>query len=330
MSISAGKSRTRFKAQSEEEEELTQISVSLAKSQLDSVLKQAGIQSLLAESFPELFDLAGDDPLGPDEFVDQLEELQASTEGISSEIRANIKRAADEALRLGESDISAFAQRGIENVRDVLAPGRGLRPGDSPILGLGSDIVEEAQRQQGQLTRSVRGAEAGLLVSELTAERANNFDRRKSVIELESSLAQASTSNRLQNRAVFGQIAAGFGVEGTTNVAQTLGTVQLPRLNAPKKRFKQGEFDTADVAALIGASASACWVAAEFYGWGTPAWWSARTWLMEDWRGPHAAAFRWLYRRYGERVAGWVRQSPRLRATLRPFFEWARRRGEAT
>jgi len=80
--------------------------------------------------------------------------------------------------------------------------------------------------------------------------------------------------------------------------------------------------------ALTGGLAGGCWVAAEFYGWGTPDWWDARNWLMDGWKGEEADSFREVYARDGMDLAKRVREDDSYRETVRPMFEWARKQGE--
>lgn len=71
------------------------------------------------------------------------------------------------------------------------------------------------------------------------------------------------------------------------------------------------------------AVVAGCWIAAKLYGRCSPEFYYTRYWLMEGWHGPFARLTRKLYHRYGERLA----QHPRIVTLLKPFFDWAMRKG---
>ncbi len=73
-----------------------------------------------------------------------------------------------------------------------------------------------------------------------------------------------------------------------------------------------------------------CWVAAEFFGWFTPAWFATRDWVMEQWQGEEAEAFRSFYLRHGPDLARAMRDNAALRGEWRPVFERFRELGEAS
>jgi hypothetical protein len=70
-----------------------------------------------------------------------------------------------------------------------------------------------------------------------------------------------------------------------------------------------------------------CWVSGEYFGLWTPSWWAARNWIMDGWQTPLGKAFRAVYVKHGERLAGLVRRNRIVRATLRPIFLWCRKKG---
>lgn len=71
-------------------------------------------------------------------------------------------------------------------------------------------------------------------------------------------------------------------------------------------------------AALVGGGmkGAGCWVAREVFGEGNALWRIFQGWLLED--GP--AWVRWLYLRYGERIARWLRDKPRLKRLVRTWM----------
>lgn len=89
----------------------------------------------------------------------QLDEIRRGGRATDEQKRL-IGEIADRAIETGDTDISRFLDKGFLQMREELAPARGLRPTDSPILDAGGQVLEEALRQKGQLTSQVRGAQA--------------------------------------------------------------------------------------------------------------------------------------------------------------------------
>ena len=89
----------------------------------------------------------------------QLDEIERGGRA-TPEQKALIGEIANRAIETGDVDISRFLNQGLDTVREDLAPARGLRPTDSPMLDAGGRVLEEALRQKGQLTSQVRGAQA--------------------------------------------------------------------------------------------------------------------------------------------------------------------------
>ena len=84
-----------------------------------------------------------------------------------------IDEAIDAQIALGGSDIETATRRGLELLREELAPSLGLRSTDTPILDRGGRVVEEGLRQFSQLSRDARatGAEQRLNFPLQAAER---------------------------------------------------------------------------------------------------------------------------------------------------------------
>lgn len=83
----------------------------------------------------------------------------------------------------------------------------------------------------------------------------------------------------------------------------------------------------AGVGSLMAAFAGMCHVAAEFYGWFTPDWFNARSWLLDGWQGAEAERFRSVYREHSESMAERVREDSGYAKAIRPLFDWAREMG---
>jgi hypothetical protein len=245
MGLGTSKSKVKISLPeaSEEEKTVTDVAVRLAEEQLAFAERQAEIADYLFENMPELFEAAGAaGALDEGALAEDLEALRAGT--ATPEQRDLISRTVENALKLGRSDIDRFTQEGLERVRDVLAPERGLRPGDSPILGLGSDIMEEGQRQYGNLVSSLRGFEAERLLN-------LPYERGFPITQLQAELAQNAFTNRLNLAGATGSL--GLGMNPSFNVPQALSVIQQPRL---EQKTIKGKYQASPMQ-MIGMGASA-------------------------------------------------------------------------
>lgn len=135
-----------IKSITEGELQLQDIGSQIAQQQLQSILQQAGFQDLLAGTTGQAF--------SPQAIAD-IERRASAAGQLTPEEEALIAKTRDTALASGESDIKRFVTEGISTLKEELAPARGLRPSDTPIVDRGGKIISEAIRQQGQLVRSV-------------------------------------------------------------------------------------------------------------------------------------------------------------------------------
>lgn len=106
---------------------------------LDSALRQVPIQEELLQR--------------------QLDEIRRGG-AATDEQKALIKQIADRAIETGQGDINRFLGSGLDQVRNQMAPARGMRPDDGPMVDAAQRVLEEAVRSQGQLSSQVRGAQA--------------------------------------------------------------------------------------------------------------------------------------------------------------------------
>lgn len=101
----------------------------------------------------------------------QTELLELNVENIkrggaaSPEQLAFIKQFTDLSIEAGRSDIERSTRDALTRVREELAPARGLRPTDTPIRQVGANIAEEGLRQESQLIRNLRAAEASAAIN---------------------------------------------------------------------------------------------------------------------------------------------------------------------
>lgn len=207
----SGRSSTKLPPPTEEEQAVTEALVDAVSSQLGAIQQQVEVQRQLFESFPNLFTQA-----------EQAAEATSAIPEITDEERRLVEEQVQEQLELGETDITRFRDEGLRQIRDVLAPSRGLFTEDSPILNAAADVVQEAQIQQGQLGRSLRSQGIDRL-----------FDRQL----LRAELAQNAFRNRLNLAGSAGSI--GLGLNPNVNIPQALGVLQQPRLAQATTKFRQ-------------------------------------------------------------------------------------------
>lgn len=168
---------------------------------------------------------------------DMLKRIRAGGEATPLEIEL-INAATEQALALGESDITRFLKEGLTTLREELAPQLGLRPSDTPILDRGARAVEESTRQQGQLVRDLRGQQfasrlgfplqrAGVLGG-LNLNQQNLAQSRKQFL---GQLKENAFINRLQ--LAQGRTGAGLGLAGAgqPNIAPLFGNVSSKTSN---------------------------------------------------------------------------------------------------
>lgn len=199
----------------EEELELTRTQVEIQREQLELLKEQRVEQGqafqFLTDELNRLNEQAVEvDPVFAEIQEMELERLRRGGAASPEELRL-IEEATTRAEELGTEQIAGFQAESLQQLRDVLAPARGLRPGDRPIVARGEEIIQEGQRQQGQLATGLAQTRAeaelnfplarGKLLSEIgtfqqqLAESSRNFQQQ---------LQQTAFENRLR-LASFGQ-----------------------------------------------------------------------------------------------------------------------------
>jgi len=98
-------------------------------------------------------------PLQEELLQRQLDEIRRGGAATDEQKRL-IADVADRALNAGQTDINRFLGAGLDQVRNQMAPARGMRPDDGPMQEAAQRVLEEAVRQQGQLAQQVRGAQS--------------------------------------------------------------------------------------------------------------------------------------------------------------------------
>lgn len=67
---------------------------------------------------------------------------------------------------------------------------------------------------------------------------------------------------------------------------------------------------------IAGGMIAACWVAREVYGIENPKWLEFREWMLND----SPSWFRNLYLKYGERIAKFISNKPRVKSIIRKWM----------
>lgn len=201
-----------------EEMELTRTQVELQKEQL-SILKEQRVEQATAFEFltDELNRLneaaVTEDPVFQEIQQLELERIRRGGAASPKEIEL-IEEATARAEELGTGQIQQFQEQSLGQLRDILAPARGLRPSDRPIVARGEEIVREGQRQQGQLVTGLAQTRATAelnfpLAREQVLSQIGQFQQQlsESARNFQQQLQQTAFENRLR--------LAGFGQQGS-------------------------------------------------------------------------------------------------------------------
>lgn len=89
----------------------------------------------------------------------QLDEIRRGGAATDEQKRL-IADITNRAIESGDIDIDRFMDTGLGQIRNEMAPARGMRPDDGPMIDAAQRVLEEAVRQKGQLTGNLRGAQA--------------------------------------------------------------------------------------------------------------------------------------------------------------------------
>ena len=110
-------------------------------------------------------------------------------------------------------------------------------------------------------------------------------------------------------------------------------TYQLELQQAFEKKQANKAMIASIAGSVLGGATSAagafCHAAAEYFGWFTPDWFAARSWIVDGWHGRTADLFRAFYFRHSSKLAWTIRNVPGMRALWKPFFVKAARLGGA-
>lgn len=134
------------------EQRLREIGIDISESQLRAMLGTEGLQAFLSNLSQQAF--------SPEALAD-IEKRAGEAGKLTPEEERLISQAASLGFQQGASDIDSAMKQGLELLRQELAPSRGLRSTDTPILDRGGQIVGEGIRQKGQLGLGLQQQAAG-------------------------------------------------------------------------------------------------------------------------------------------------------------------------
>ena len=151
---------------------------------------------------------------------DTLQRLEAGGGATPKELEA-LRGAADAAIESGGRNIDRFSDDALKQLRDVLAPSRGLRPTDSPITDSGGRVLSEAIRAKGDLVSNIRASEAAARLNAPLATQQFYGAVGTSQAALAESSARFATD--LRESAAMGRLQLAGGYGGFINDSGRLG-----------------------------------------------------------------------------------------------------------
>lgn len=226
-----------------EETALVEKQTELLDFQLAQLQKQAEFQTTAFDQASGLLDLQQAEvqriadrraELEPvqQEMLDRLLAQVRSGGQATPEQIALIDQATEAALEAGESDIGRAERSALETLREELAPARGLRPTDTPILDRGARVAEEATRQRGQLARDLRGAAATARLNFPLAAGSQLFGQASALQnfaqaqeQFSQQLRESAALNRLNLTQSKGGLGLGLATGVGANPGQTLSAL---------------------------------------------------------------------------------------------------------
>lgn len=155
MSRTRGRSKERantsLDAAGSLEQLLQQIGVDISQTQLQALLGSQDFNQFLTGQAREGFSA---------ESLAESEARANQAGQITDQEAGFIQDAASLGFQQGSSDIDRSTTLGLQQLRQELAPGRGLRSSDTPILDRGGQIVGAGIHQKGQLSLGLQGQAA--------------------------------------------------------------------------------------------------------------------------------------------------------------------------
>lgn len=208
---------------SDQEKQLLQAGIGISNEQLAAIRAQAGQQTianqattpLIPGQTSQLIEMqrqaeaaqgrsAGAQPT-QDAALQRTAAMAAGGNAVTPQQAALIDQATNSALALGRSQITAQSQDQLNQLRDTLAPSRGLRTTDTPILDRGDIIGQAGVRSMSDLAQSLSGQNAQarlaypLQANQLsTSQNQNVLNFTQSNDQFAQQLAESAFQNRLR------------------------------------------------------------------------------------------------------------------------------------
>lgn len=186
-------------------------------------------------------------PLQQELLERQLDEIRRGGRA-TDEQKALIAEITQRGIDAGDSDIGEFLSKGLSTIREELAPSRGMRPDDAPIIDQGEELAMEALRQKGLLTSQMRGAQASaelnfpLEASKVFGQQAQ-FQQgfQSSMNQFLQGLRQQAANNRFQfqSQAFAAPMSAGEQGIGLINASRPT-PVSFPRNTSTTEKTSGG------------------------------------------------------------------------------------------
>lgn len=338
------------------EESLQRQQLQVGEAQLSAIEQQTVVQERL---FDELFkdksafevqlDVRRDEleldqleraiRLGPlEEKLVQLQLDAIENPGANDKQIAQIEEAIQAAQISGEADITRFTSDALTQVKDVLAPRRGLRPTDTPIIDRGKEIAKRGIDLKGDLTKKLAeiGATAKLnfplAVSQFQAGAAGfGAQVSEAAQQFQQQLTNSAFINRLNltnlvsggglGLASIGVNASGlFGDRGSTTTTTKRGGSSIGGIGSILSGVGSLApfFSPAGAGAIFGTQSTlACWIAREVFGEDNPKW-------VQFWEYLETKAPKWFYDFYlenGEAIAEEIKDKPEVKSKVRDLME---------
>ena len=120
-------------------------------------------------------------------FADQrqfIEDILAEQQNLTAGQKDLIGQLANQSIELGRGDIETNLRDTLEILREELAPARGLRPTDSPIIDRGGRLATESLRLGERLSSQVRSGETAALLDLPRSQREFQFQANEQLAQL--------------------------------------------------------------------------------------------------------------------------------------------------
>ncbi len=163
--------------------------------------------------------------------LDGMDEQDAYDYGFSPYERDLVNDLASEQYDLGSSDINAAYKESLGTLAQELAPARGMRGYDTPILDRGGKLAMETIRQKDQLSRGLRAQSSQQLLG----------------------LSEQAKANRMSLLGFLGNQGLGLGTGDALGAAKNLTNARLGQAGSSGKASGLSTGDVGSIASGVGS-----------------------------------------------------------------------------